>query len=241
MSQPDLSVVIPTYNEAKRIGDTLLALGAYFRDKPRAVEILVSDDGSGDATRDQVAKFSADSGVPVKVVGDGVNRGKGYAVRRGMLEAAGKWLLFSDADLSTPISELEVLLEAVRQGAQVAIGSRALRDSRILVHQDTHRELSGKAFNGLVQTLLLPGLHDTQCGFKLFTREAAQAIFPRAVINGFCFDVEILYLARRMGFLIREVPVSWVNSPDSRVKFLVDPAKMFIDLIRIRLKDYALA
>jgi len=235
----ELSIIIPAYNESGRIGATLEKVSDYIQGRDFPTEILVCDDGSRDHTRKVVEEFAGKATLPIKLLGDDINRGKGHAVRIGMLQARGRQVLFTDADLSTPIEEVEHLQAAIQAGADLAFGSRALRDSRILVHQRTHRELSGKAFNLLVQALLLPGIHDTQCGFKLFTREAAQEIFSRAKIDGFSFDVEILHLARKLGLKLKEVPVIWVNSPDSRLNFLSDPARMFADLVRIRLNHYS--
>jgi len=166
------------------------------------------------------------------------NRGKGYSVRQGMLAGRGRFLLFSDADLSTPIEELEQLLPPLESGeVQVTIGSRALKDSRVEVHQPWWRETMGKGFNLFVRAIALGGLRDTQCGFKCFTREAVRAVFSVARIDGFGFDVEALYLARKFGFGVREIPVRWINSPESKVHPLSDSSRMLADLLRIRFTD----
>jgi dolichyl-phosphate beta-glucosyltransferase len=163
----------------------------------------------------------------------GANRGKGYAVRHGMAAAKGELVLFSDADLSTPIEELGRLREALHKGADIAVGTRAHPDSDVRVRQPFYRDRAGKLFNTLVRLVLLPGLNDTQCGFKLCRREPILPVIARMTVDRFAFDVELLYLAHRAGLRIVEVPVIWVNSPDSRVK-LSQAAAAFLDVLRIR-------
>jgi len=163
------------------------------------------------------------------------NRGKGHATRRGMLEARGERILFSDADLSTPIEEVEKLERRIERGADVAIASRGLARSNVLEKQPFYREGMGRIFNLVMRIFVLPGLCDTQCGFKLFTREAARAVFPLARVDGWAFDVEVLYLARRMGFRIAEVPARWLDSRASKVNLVGGPLTMLRDLARIRL------
>jgi dolichyl-phosphate beta-glucosyltransferase len=155
-----------------------------------------------------------------------------------MLEATGSHRLFSDADLSTPIEELDKFWPAVEQGYAVVIGSRALPDSQLEVRQKYYREMMGRAFNWMVQRLLVKGIRDTQCGFKLFTAEAAKAVFPRQELSGFAFDVELLVLSRKLGYRIREVPVRWINSPASKVSAWRDSTRMFLDLLRLKLKRF---
>jgi dolichyl-phosphate beta-glucosyltransferase len=162
------------------------------------------------------------------------NRGKGYSVRRGALEAAGEVVLFSDADLSTPIEEVEKLERALRDGADVAIGSRALAESDIQIRQPFYRERMGKVFNLLVRLLVFPGISDTQCGFKAFTREATREIFSRQTLPGFAFDVEILYIARLLRCRVKEVPVIWRDSPQTKVGALRDSFRMFRDILKVR-------
>jgi dolichyl-phosphate beta-glucosyltransferase len=227
VSLPQLSVVIPAFNEAERLPPTLERVLAYLRARGGSFEVIVVDDGSRDET---VARARA---AGVTVLANEVNRGKGYSVRRGMLAARGARRLMTDADLSTPIEDLGRLMAALDGGVDVAIGSRALPDSNVEVHQPWYRENMGRVFNGLVRVLAVPGLKDTQCGFKLFTAEAAQAAFSRALLDGFSFDVEALYLARRHGFRIAEVPVTWRNDAASRVG-LWSGFRAFPDLLRIR-------
>jgi dolichyl-phosphate beta-glucosyltransferase len=224
---PELSVVIPAFNEAERLPRTLNRVRQYLEVRGRPYEIVVVDDGSKDAT----AALAEDAGA--RVVSNGNNRGKGFSVRRGMLLAAGARRLMSDADLSTPIEELEPLMARMQEGYDVVIGSRALAGSRVEVHQPWLRELAGRGFNLLVRALVLPGLHDTQCGFKLFTAAAAQAAFGAARLDGFCFDVEALAIARLRGMRVAEVPVVWRNDAATRVSGLRG-AQAFADLARIR-------
>ena len=195
---PELSIVIPAFNEAKRLPGTLSRLREWLGGWPHRAEIIVVDDGSTDGTTAAARGASPDPGE-ITVLSHSPNRGKGYAVRRGMLAARGRRRLMTDADLSTPIEELPRLVEALDGGADVAIGSRAVEGARIEVHQPAYREAMGRLFNGLVQLLLLPGLQDTQCGFKLFSADAAEEAFEACRLDGFSFDVEALYVARRRG------------------------------------------
>jgi dolichyl-phosphate beta-glucosyltransferase len=171
------------------------------------------------------------------VLQNGRNRGKGFSVRQGFLRAHGEYLLFSDADLSTPIAEVEKLFAALHQSCDIAIGSRALPGSRIEVHQPWYRERMGQLFNVCVQALTVPGIRDTQCGFKCFSREAAMEICHRMTVERFGFDVEMLHLARRLGYRVCEVPVMWRNSPETRVRVWRDSTSMIGDLLRIRWYD----
>jgi len=226
-------VVIPAFNEAERIGATLKKIHEYLLTKNYRSEIIVVDDGSTDNTRRVVRKTAQE--IPlIRLLENGVNRGKGYSVRAGVLHSHGKVILFSDADLSTPIQEVEKLADWVNKGYDVAIGSRALPGSDILVRQERPRELMGKTFNRLVQLLTVSGIRDTQCGFKLFKKKAARDLFEKQTIWGFGFDVEILFIASKNGYRIKEVPIKWINSPDSRVHMVKDSFSMFCDLVRIR-------
>ncbi len=233
-AEPYLSIVIPVFNEERRIGNTLKKIVDFLRLKNYVWEILIVDDGCKDKTI-PIAKEVL-KGVPHRILINERNMGKGASIQRGMLAAQGRLRLFSDADLSTPIEELDALLAPIPQGYDVTFGSRALKESRLLVRQPWYREMMGRTFNLLVRMLHLPGVKDTQCGFKLFTKEAAQAIFPRQRMKGFCFDVEVLVLARRLGFKMKEVPVRWIDSPQSRVGPLKDSAKMFWDLIKLKFR-----
>jgi dolichyl-phosphate beta-glucosyltransferase len=228
MTRPLLSVVIPAFNEVRRLPPTLEKIQRHLSGRPH--EILVVDDGSEDGT----AERAAAAGVTV-LRNDG-NRGKGYSVRRGMLAARGAHRLMTDADLSTPIEELDGLLAKMDEGYDVVIASRALPESNVEVRQPWYRENTGRLFNLCVRMLALPGLQDTQCGFKLFSAAAAEQSFAPARLDGFSFDVEALFVARRRGFRIAEVPVTWRNDEATRVDTFKG-AVAFLDLARIRLND----
>jgi glycosyltransferase involved in cell wall biosynthesis len=227
---PELSVVIPAYNEAERLPRTLERVRAYLDGQGRPYEIVVVDDGSLDET---VARAHAAGGAHLRLLSNGVNRGKGYSVRQGMLAARGARRLMTDADLSTPIEELPRLAQRLDEGCDVVIASRALPGSRIEVRQGAFRENMGRAFNLLVRLLVLPGLRDTQCGFKLFSAAAAEAAFARTRLDGFAFDVEALFIARRRGFRVAELPVVWRNDAATRVGWWKGFVA-FADLLRIR-------
>jgi dolichyl-phosphate beta-glucosyltransferase len=228
-----LSVIIPAYNEEQRIGNTLHVIQTYLQRQPYSAEVIVVDDGSQDGTASLVRSLDIRT-PPICLLQNGRNRGKGFSVRHGFLHASGAYLLFSDADLSTPIEAVETLLAALQESCDIAIGSRALSGSRVEVHQPWHRENMGRLFNLFVQALAVPGIHDTQCGFKCFRREAALAICQHMTTERFGFDVEMLYLARRWGYRVREVPVVWRNSPQSRVRVWRDSMSMLNELLRIR-------
>jgi dolichyl-phosphate beta-glucosyltransferase len=228
---PDLTVVIPAYNEASRLPRTLERVRGYLDAQRADYELLVVDDGSQD---DTAARARAAGGPRLVLVSNDGNRGKGYSVRRGMLAARGRRRLMSDADLSTPIEELPRLAARMDEGYDVVIASRALPGSRIEVHQPFYRENMGRLFNLLVRLAVVPGLRDTQCGFKLFSAAAAEAAFSASRLDGFAFDVEALYLARRRGFRIAELPVVWRNDAATRVGWWKGMLA-FGDLLRIRL------
>jgi dolichyl-phosphate beta-glucosyltransferase len=230
---PRLSVVIPAYNEQDRIEHTLARTVEYLDGRGDSYEILVVSDGSTDATETLVQRF-AETHPQVKLLGYQPNRGKGYAVRYGILRAQGERILFSDADLATPIEELEKLEPYLEQGYPVVIGSRPLRESQLVVRQPLYRELAGRAFNKVVQLLAVRGIHDTQCGFKLFTREVAHDIFSRCRLNGFSFDFEALFYAQRLGYPIAEVPIRWRHQAGSKVRLLRDGLRMLRDLLWLR-------
>ena len=226
-----LSVVIPAFNEEKRLPGTLAAILPFLRSRGETFEVVVVDDGSTDGTVEAARR----AGPEVRVLQNPGNRGKGYSVRNGMLNATGAWRLMSDADLSTPIEELNTLVDALRGGAQIAIASRAVSGANLEKRQSLMRESSGRFFNLLVRVLHLPGIRDTQCGFKLFSAVAAEAAFRDSTLDGFAFDVEALVRARRAGFAIREVAVTWRNDEQSRVSFGRGLAA-FVDLFRLRFK-----
>jgi len=229
-----LSVIIPAYNEANRIGKTLNNVLAYSSAHFPSFEVIVEDDGSLDDTRRIVEGLQAKNpGLCLSSVRH--NRGKGFSVREGVLASSGGLVLFMDADNSTDISEIEKLLPFMRSGHQVAIGSRALRSPEVELVQAIHRRFMGRTFNFFVKLLIMGEFRDTQCGFKCFTREAADRLFALQKIEGFGFDVELLYLAKREGMKIAEVPVNWYDSSESRVRPIVDSVKMLLDLAKIRL------
>jgi len=225
--QPFLSVVIPAYNEARRLPPTLTRVKQYLSEQGYTAEIMVVDNASTDGT----GEVARQTGVEVI---EERRRGKGAAVRKGMLAARGQHVLFSDADLSTPIEEIEKLLAALRAGADLAIGSRALPESNIVVHQPWHREMIGRFGNVLVQVLAVRGISDTQCGFKLFPRHLARRLFEAQRMTGIAFDMEVLFLAQRWGLRIAEVPVVWVDNPDTRFSRVRDGLDALKDLLRIR-------
>lgn len=235
---PHLTVVVPMYNEARRLADPLERLRDFAAASSRPVELLFVDDGSTDGTAERVEEFWRSRDVEQegrwRLLRGEANRGKGHAVRRGMLAARGERVLFTDVDLSTPLADLPKLTAALDTGVEVAIGSRALAQSEILRSQPLYRSLGGKGVNLFVRALAVPGIHDTQCGFKLFTRDAAQGIFSRARLDGFSFDIEVLYLARSLGYRVAEIPVTWSDVPGSKVSPLADGLRLLGDLVRIR-------
>lgn len=234
MDNKSLSVVIPAYNEEKRLLPTLERVHAFLSANYRDFEILVVDDGSADATVKVAGEFAA-AHDRTRLLSNGRNMGKGAAIRKGVLESKGSMVLISDADLSTPVEELEKLKTYIEEGYHVVAGSRALPGADVRVHQPFHREIMGRIFNLFVQGLLVSGIKDTQCGFKLFTGPEARALFSKAIIDGFSFDAEILFLARKSGLKIKETPVVWLNSAASTVRIASDPAKMFLQLFKVRL------
>lgn len=235
---PLLSVVVPSYNEEDRLGATLKRMLAYFDAQPYPVEILVVDDGSSDGTARVVESIAARR-PQVRLLAYQPNQGKGHAVRYGMLRASGERILFSDADLATPIEEVEKLIAKLDEGYDIAIGSRDIPGSQLIKRQSVLREFGGRTFNKFVQVMAVPGIHDTQCGFKLFTRSSAQAIFSRSQVNHFAFDVEVLYIALRLfDMRIAEVPVRWAHQEGSKVRFFRDAYRMIKTLFRIRVTRY---
>lgn len=233
MERKYLSIVIPAYNEVKRIGKTIDKILHYVNNQKYPYEIIIIDDGSVDETAGVVMKFIKNN-EHIKLLNNKTNTGKGYCIKKGILEANGKYVLFTDADLSTPVEEVEKLLSQLEKGYDIAIGSRSLAGSNIILRQPLYRELMGKVFNKFVRIFAVKEFVDTQCGFKLFRRDAARIIFKEQRLNGFAFDVEILYLARKNGFKIKEVPIKWINSPDSKVSPISSSIGMFFDLLKIK-------
>jgi dolichyl-phosphate beta-glucosyltransferase len=229
---PELSIVIPSYNEELRLSATLKQIAAYIGGSNRSIEVIVVDDGSRDRTVAVAESFRSE--IPtLRVVSNGQNRGKGYSVRHGMQEAHGRIVLFTDADLSAPIEEVEKLLPAM-QTNDVAIGSRAVDRSLITVHESPFREFAGIIFNKIVRLILRLPFVDTQCGFKAFRHEECRLIFEQQTIERFGFDPELLYLARHHGLRSVEIPVRWGHSPATKVNMFRDSVQMFLDVFIIR-------
>jgi dolichyl-phosphate beta-glucosyltransferase len=230
-----LSVVIPAYNEAGRIGSTVTAVCAYLERQTYAWELIVVIDGGPKAAADEAAA-AAGSRANVRVIENDINRGKGYSVRRGMLAATGDHRVFIDADLSLPIEGLDGMMTRFDAGAEVVIASRTAPGSRVEGAPPAGRDVMSKVFNIAVQTLAVPGIRDTQCGFKGFSAKAAQTIFSAAQSDRFGFDVEALYLARKHGFRIDELPVICRYHGGSSVSRLSDGVRMFTDVVALRLR-----
>ncbi|HJQ97907.1 MAG TPA: dolichyl-phosphate beta-glucosyltransferase [Candidatus Polarisedimenticolaceae bacterium] len=232
-ARPFLSIVVPAYNEEARLPATLAEIAAWMEARQLDAEILVVDDGS----RDRTAEIAGEAlrGRRGRVLRNGENRGKGYSVRHGVLEAAGRFVLLTDADLSTPITEYDKVAAWVRDhDLDVAIGSRALPGSDVQHRQGLLRQTMGRIFNRIIRALTGLTFRDTQCGFKLFDRERTRPLFEKMVVDRFAFDVELLFLCRRFGLTVREVPVIWRNAPGSKVSILGDPLNMIYDVLRVR-------
>jgi dolichyl-phosphate beta-glucosyltransferase len=230
----DLSIVIPAFNEERRLPKAIERIGSYLSARPWRAEIIVVDDGSSDATPKLIGSYR-EKYPSLRLIANGANRGKGFSVRHGVLEARGEIVLFTDADLSTPIEEADKLLVALReQGYDVAIGSRGMDGSLIEVHQSVFREQAGNLFNFLVRRIAGLEFSDTQCGFKAFRREPARIIFEQQRIERFGFDHEILFLAKRHGLRAAEIPVRWSHDSATKVNVVGDGIRMFLELGVIR-------
>lgn len=234
MPQPYLSIVIPCYNEARRIGITLEKVLQYCESSSRPAELVIVDDGSSDSTPAILQDFQK-RWPATRIFRNEPNRGKGFSVRRGVLEARGEFVLFTDADLSAPIEETDKLLAALESSrADAAVGSRAMNRQLIGVHQPRFRELSGRFFNFCVRLATGLKIQDTQCGLKLFRRSSTRRAFELQTVEGFGFDPELLFLIVRLGGKVVEVPVRWDDNPATRVRFLRDAPKMLMDLVTLR-------
>src|SRR5262245_31620537 len=233
--QPAFSIVIPAYNEQGRLETTLRSYLAYFRTRGAPIEAIVVDDGSVDGTATLVASL-ADQFDELRLIRLAQNQGKGYAGRTGVRNARGRLVLFADADGATPIGEIERLESAIAKGADLAIGSRALRSADVEVRCRLHRRIIGRMFHSLVRLCGVSDITDAQCGFKLFRGSVAHVLFSRMRTAGFSFDVEVLLMASLCGFRIAEVPVNWKHQPGSRVNLLTDSVRMAWDLVRIRVR-----
>ena len=236
-SRPYLSLILPAYNEQARIGTTLAAVEGYLQSLGESFEIIAVDDGSTDATLSALRECAADSDV-LRIISYEGNAGKGHAVRQGVFAARGEYVAFTDVDLSAPIEEMSKLFAALDKGYDIAIGSRAVKEAIIPVHQPLHRELGGKGLNLVIRALAVPGIHDTQCGFKLFRGDVAREIFAKCFINGWGFDIEVLYLARKMGYSIAEVGVQWSHAEGSKLQPLRAGLQVLKDIFRIRTHYY---
>ncbi len=231
---PELSVVVPAYNEERRLPITLENIVPFLESDSRRFEVILVDDGSTDRTLAIMREWAA--GHPaIHNVAQSPNQGKGRALAEGVKASRGRLVLVSDTDFSTPITELAKLEAAIATGADIAIGSRAKRGAQVELSQPFYRVLMGKTFNLIVQLLILPGIWDTQCGFKLFRGEVARDLFGRLTTDGFGYDVDVLYRARRARCRIAEVPVRWINSPESKVSPVRSSLEMLGDILRLRL------
>lgn len=233
MATPEYSIVIPAYNERERIGATLERVLEHVAQQGWSAEVLVVNDGSRDDTAEIVRAYAARS-PRVRLLENPGNRGKGYSVRHGMIAAAGNVLLFTDADLSAPITEAGKLFAALRGGAEVAIGSRWLQRELQVEKQPLYRQAAGRIFNQMLRAVLGLRYKDTQCGFKAFTRRAAAAIFPLQRIERWGFDPEILFIAERLGLAVAEVPVEWAHDERSKISPLRDGLRMLGEMLKVR-------
>lgn len=233
MAHPQLSIVIPAYNESGRIEYALKRIMSCIVQQGWDAEVLVVDDGSTDATAAIVQRWMTNH-PRLHLIQNPGNRGKGYSVRNGLLQAAGDIVMFTDADLSAPMEEAERLITAIHNGADVAIGSRWLDRTRQTIHQPLYRQFFGRCFNWITRTVMGLPFRDTQCGFKAFRRPVAQVIFRLQTIERWGFDPEILFIARKLKYIIREVPVTWGHDERTRISYLKDGMKMLEDMARIR-------
>ncbi|MBK7890743.1 MAG: glycosyltransferase family 2 protein [Bdellovibrionales bacterium] len=235
LSKPSVSIVIPAYNEERRLPLAIRDMRGFFGPSQTSLEFVVVIEKSKDHTVDAAHK-AIDGDTRFRVIANDVQRGKGFAVKTGMLQAQGDIVFFMDADLSTPLVEIGTFLSILMSDptVDIVIGSRAEAKSQILKKQTWIRRNLGRGFNHLVQAAGIRGIKDTQCGFKAFRRRTIEPIFTRQTIDGFAFDVEVLLLARKLGFNIVTQPVRWMNSPDSKVRIWIDPLKMLWDLIKVR-------
>lgn len=238
MAHPEISIVVPAYNESTRIENALDRIFSCVAQNGWDAEVLVIDDGSTDNTA-SIVKQWMETHPRLHLIQNPGNRGKGYSVRNGLLQAAGEIVMFTDADLSAPMEEAERLFSAIRAGADVAIGSRWLDRARQTIHQPLYRQFFGRCFNWITRTVMGLPFKDTQCGFKAFRRSAAQIIFRLQTIERWGFDPEILFIAQKLGYEIREVPVTWGHDERSRLSYLRDGLKMLEEMAVIRSNSFA--
>lgn len=230
---PHLSIILPLYNETQRLPAGLESVRQYLNGRNEATEVILIDDGSTDQTKDLVERLIADD-PRFTLIAYPINRGKGHAVKMGMLAATGAVRLFADIDMSVPIARADEFLDAIEAGHDIVIGTRKVSQSSVVVHQPRYREVLGEIFRKFAQRVFAPGISDFTCGFKAFRAQAAQAIFSKSQIPRWSFDAEILFLASQWGFRIHEIPVSWTNSPSTKVNLLVDVGRSLIELLQIR-------
>ncbi len=233
LQNPKYSVVIPAFNESARISATLQEIVCSARQRGWAAEVIVVNDGSRDGTAEKVRDFARNA-PEVRLIENPSNRGKGYSVRSGLLQARGEVVMFTDADLSAPIEEAEYLFDAIVQGADIAIGSRWLESRRQTHRQPLYRQFFGRCFNFVTRNVMGLRFADTQCGFKAFTRTAAQTVFQLQTIERWGFDPEILFIALKRGFRVVEVPVTWAHDERTRMSYLKDGIRMLSDIANIR-------
>lgn len=231
MTLPFLSIIIPAHNEEQRLPPSLRKIQEFLAAQSYTAEVVIVENGSHDRTLEIALAFARQAPF-IRVLKEEA-RGKGLAVRRGMLEAQGEYRFICDADLSMPIEQVNRFLPPTLAAPEIAIGSRELPGA-VRYNEPAYRHLIGRVFNTLVRWAALPGLQDTQCGFKCFHHTAAEVIFPLQTLSGMSFDVEVLFIARRRGFRIHEVPIDWYFDPDSRVRLVQDSLRMFTDLLTIR-------
>jgi dolichyl-phosphate beta-glucosyltransferase len=231
----DLSIIIPALNEERRLGPTLEEIRRFFDEKGTDYEVIVIDDGSRDRTSESALSSRVHGSGKLKLLKNEKNMGKGYSVKRGVQEATGELILFTDADLSTPVSEFDKLFLGIENGNDIAAGSRSIGASHLIKRQPLYRQTMGRTFNMIIRLILNEDLKDTQCGFKLIKKEAAKTLFGKMSINGFAFDAELFFLARKLKYAVEEIGVRWENSPDSRVHPVLSSLEMLRDTVRIRI------
>ncbi len=231
LATPFLSIIIPSYNEEHRLPSSLAQVAAFVNSQPYQTEVIVVENGSKDSTLAIAQKFAQEN-AGFRVLHE-EDPGKGLAVRRGMLEARGEYRFMCDADLSMPVDQINRFLSPALRDFDVAIGSREAPGA-VRFHEPMHRHLGGRFLNLLIRLFVLPGLQDTQCGFKCFTAQAAEKLFHSQTLDGWSFDIEILFLARRMGYQIVEIPIPWYFNPESKLNLTKDALKMSLDILKIR-------
>lgn len=236
MSSKNYSIIIPAYNEEQRITSTIESIVDYFDTRMADYEIIVVDDGSSDKTADIVRELAKKT-LRIELIQLPENRGKGFAVKTGMLRAKKNFALYTDADGASPIEELVRLENAIFEGADLAIGSRILSKDTVVTTVN-HRKIMGSVFNFIANSMLVSGIKDTQCGFKLFNKKAREYIFPRQEVDRFCFDVELLLIAKEGDLKIKEVPINWTNIPGSKVNLIGDSLQMFFDILKIKVRRF---